>query len=90
VQSLKAESIGIASTLLGAGRENKDSLVDPAVGIVLEKKIGDPVEKGETLAVLHVNSEGQLDRVQEMVAGSFQIGEEGVEPPPLIHGMVVE
>ncbi|NPV90368.1 MAG: pyrimidine-nucleoside phosphorylase [Firmicutes bacterium] len=90
VQSLKAEQIGVASTILGAGREKKDSPVDPAVGIVLVKKIGDRVEKGEPLAVLHVNDEGRLQQAQGMVLDAYRVGNERVESPPLIHGKVID
>ncbi|NLK52081.1 MAG: pyrimidine-nucleoside phosphorylase [Syntrophomonadaceae bacterium] len=88
VQEIKAEEMGFASTLLGAGRETKDSVVDLAVGIVLNKKVGDPVEAGEPLAFLHVNHPGRLEIVQQKVQSAFQLAREPVPVPPLIYGIV--
>ena len=51
VESIQCEQVGIASLVLGGGREKKEDVIDPAVGLVLHKKVGDPVQKGE--AVLH-------------------------------------
>ncbi|MED4959397.1 pyrimidine-nucleoside phosphorylase, partial [Paenibacillus macerans] len=55
VDSIQAEEIGLAAMMLGAGRETKDSVIDLGAGVELRKKIGDPVEIGDTLAVLHLN-----------------------------------
>jgi pyrimidine-nucleoside phosphorylase len=88
VHRILAEEIGIAATLLGAGRETKESRIDPAVGIVLKKKIGDPVEAGEPLALLHINDSTRLEIVSRKVKNAFQISEEQVTAPPLIYGIV--
>src|SRR5580658_1419189 len=55
VTAIHCEQVGIASMLLGGGREKKEDGVDPAVGLVLEKKIGDAVEAGENLCTVHYN-----------------------------------
>ncbi len=47
--------------VLGAGRETVDSAIDPAVGLILHKKVGDAVSAGEPLATLHVNDPGRLE-----------------------------
>ena len=57
VRSLKAEEVGKISVNLGAGRIRKEDKIDNSVGIILEKKIGDKVQKGETLAYIHANEE---------------------------------
>lgn len=57
VRSLKAEEVGKISVNLGAGRIRKEDRIDNSVGIILEKKIGDKVQKGETLAYIHANEE---------------------------------
>ncbi len=74
VQSLKAEKIGKISVNLGAGRIRKEDEIDNSVGIVLEKKIGDKVQKGEVLAYIHANDEekgkeavNRLKEIYEMV-----------------------
>ena len=57
INTINAEQIGIAAMLLGAGRKTKEDSIDYAAGISLKKKIGDYVEKGETLSILHTNLE---------------------------------
>jgi thymidine phosphorylase len=90
VQSIDAAAIGRSAMLLGAGRENKDSKIDLSVGVVLQKKVGDPVKPGESLAVTHANSKERLDQAVELVRSAYQIG--AVEPPParLVLGTVPE
>jgi thymidine phosphorylase len=61
VAGIACRAVGHAAMLLGAGRETVDSRIDPAVGLILHKKVGDPVEKGEPLVTLHVNDRGRLD-----------------------------
>lgn len=85
VQSINAEAIGRAAVILGAGRERKEDSIDPAVGIVLRKKIGDEVEAGETLAELHANEPAYLEKAAAMVSGSYLIGKEKPALPPLIN-----
>lgn len=90
VSAIQAESIGIAAMLLGAGRETKDSVIDLAVGIRLSKKIGDAVQLGETLAVLHVNMDDatKLEEIESKVLESYRISETKVSVPPLIYAIV--
>ena len=88
VHSLEAEVIGKASTLLGAGRETKDSIVDPAAGIVLCKKIGDWVEEGEPLAQLHYNDPRNLTLVEKMLQEAWRIEDSAAAIPQLIYGLV--
>ena len=57
VTKMEADDIGVAAMLLGAGRATKDDEIDLAVGIVLTKKIGDAVQEGEPLAIIHSNTE---------------------------------
>ncbi len=87
VKSIEAESVGIAALLLGAGRETKTSEIDLAVGIVLEKKIGDPVKAGEALAVLHVNDETKVEEATDRLLKAYGIAE-SAETPKLIKGIV--
>ena len=69
VQRLAARPIGHATMLLGAGRARVDSSIDPAVGVILHKKVGDPVAEGEPLCTLLVNDESRLARVSELDRG---------------------
>ena len=81
VQAVDAEAIGHAAMALGAGRARVEDRVDPAAGLVVRKKVGDPVERGEPLAVLHCGDRGSEspDEVAGRVARAYQIG---AQPPP--------
>lgn len=82
---VNARCIGEASLALGAGRRTRDEPIDPAAGIVLRKKVGDRVEKGEMVALLYSNSPEGLKRAIEIAAPAFVTKPERVTPPPLIH-----
>jgi thymidine phosphorylase len=84
VQSLLARPIGHATMLLGAGRAKVASVIDPAVGVILHKKIGDNVTHGEPLCTLLVNDESALDKARSMILGAYTIGDQPVSPEPLI------
>ncbi|WP_123041230.1 pyrimidine-nucleoside phosphorylase [Cohnella candidum] len=87
IAGLAAERIGTAAMMLGAGRATKESEIDLAVGIVLHKKVGDRVAKGEPLATIHANRQ-QVDDVMESLYGSIAVGAEPVEALPLVYGVV--
>jgi thymidine phosphorylase len=74
--------------LLGGGRERKEDSVDPAVGMVLHKKVGDQVNEREPLATIHYNSEARAERAQELIAESIQIAEAAPLKRPLIHRVI--
>ncbi|MFQ6089871.1 MAG: thymidine phosphorylase, partial [Candidatus Bipolaricaulia bacterium] len=81
---LDALSVGEAAHLLGAGRTVKGRPIDHAVGIELLKKMGDRVEQGEPLALVHYNSEERLPEAQRKVERAFVTGPEPPEPLPLV------
>jgi len=89
VVSMQCEQVGVASLVLGGGREKKDDTIDPAVGIVVHKKAGDGVHAGEPLATLHYNSEARLNEARRMLEESYAIAP---QPPvsrrPLIHRII--
>ena len=84
VERIVADKIGAAAMLLGAGRVTKESRIDLAVGIVLRKKVGDPVRESESLATIHANREN-IEEVIQMMRENIQISAEA-SPPKLIHG----
>ncbi|MCK4259095.1 MAG: pyrimidine-nucleoside phosphorylase [Halanaerobiales bacterium] len=88
VQRIVAIDVGCSAMLLGAGRETKASEIDHAVGVVLKKKVSDYVEKGETLAQLHVNNEHSLEEAIQLLKESFTIGTEKLENSRLIYEIV--
>jgi pyrimidine-nucleoside phosphorylase len=88
VASIACRAVGHAAMLLGAGRETVDSRIDPAVGLVLHKKVGDAVEKGEPLVRLHVNDRGRLDEAMALLRSAFQVAPEAVAPVPLVRAVL--
>lgn len=86
VASMAANQLGTAAMLLGGGRTQKDDKLDYAVGLDLHKKVGDPVEKGESLLTIHANST-DIDTVRSLLLNSITISDHA-EKPPLIHQIV--
>jgi thymidine phosphorylase len=84
--AVEAEAIGRASADLGAGRKRKGDPVDPAVGIVFHPKIGDRVEAGEELGLVHARDEAAATVCIERVLSALTWSEVAVEPVPLVHG----
>ncbi|AAU25661.1 pyrimidine-nucleoside phosphorylase [Bacillus sp. GM2] len=88
VSEIVADQIGVAAMLLGAGRATKEDKIDLAVGIMLRKKVGDAVEKGEPLVTLYANREN-VDDVIAKVYDNIQIAETA-EAPKLVHTVITE
>ncbi len=87
--SLQCEQIGTACVILGGGRERKEDSVDPAVGIVLHKKVGDAVSAGEPLATIHYNAEARAARARQLLEESYKIADSPAhDKRPLIHGVI--
>ncbi|GAX05656.1 pyrimidine-nucleoside phosphorylase [Secundilactobacillus pentosiphilus] len=86
VAQMTADEIGIASMLLGGGRQTKDDPLDYAVGIELKKKVGDPVEAGEPLLTIYANQE-DIEKVKELLYDNIEIAD-SAEPITLIHEIV--
>jgi pyrimidine-nucleoside phosphorylase len=87
--SLQCEQIGTACVILGGGREKKEDSVDPAVGIVLHKKVGDAVSLNEPLATIHYNAEARVTRAKQLLEESVEIGDSPArEKRPLIHRII--
>ncbi len=89
VAGIRAEDIGTAAMILGAGRATKDSPIDLAVGLVLHKKIGDRISKGEPLATLHSNRE-DVEEIRERVYAAYSFKKEPVHRPTLIYETIRE
>ena len=73
--SMECEQIGTACVILGGGRERKEDSVDPAVGIVLHKKVGDRVAAGEAIATIYYNAEAQAARARQLIEASCAIAD---------------
>ena len=88
ISGMNTESIGIASVMLGAGRETKDSPVDYLAGIELRKKTGDYVNIGDTLAVFHSSNEALIKGAQERFLSALKISESKPEQTQLVYAKV--
>jgi len=88
VAELVADEIGTAAMWLGAGRATKESEIDLAVGLMLNKKVGDPVKKGESLVTIHANRE-DVDDVKQKLYESIRI-DDHADAPVLVYDIVTE
>jgi pyrimidine-nucleoside phosphorylase len=89
--SLQCEQVGTACVILGGGRERKEDSVDPSVGIVLHKKVGDAVTAGEPLATIYYNAEARVARARQLLEQSYQIADSPLkEKRPMIHRVIGE
>ncbi|RLL46905.1 pyrimidine-nucleoside phosphorylase [Oceanobacillus piezotolerans] len=89
VSEITADEIGIAASMLGAGRLTKESEIDLAVGLVLNKKIGDKVKKGDSLVTIHSNRE-EVSEVVEKIHHAYNTSETKVEAHSLIYDVIYE
>ncbi|KAB2333747.1 pyrimidine-nucleoside phosphorylase [Bacillus mesophilum] len=87
VSEIVADEIGTAAMLLGAGRATKESTIDLAVGLMLRKKIGDEVKKGDSLVTIYSNFE-DVSEVKEKLYTNIVLTSEKVNAPVLIHGEI--
>jgi pyrimidine-nucleoside phosphorylase len=88
VQSVDAESIGLICMRLGAGRERKEDVIDPSVGVRILKRIGDRVEKDEVIAVIYANDKRNADNEAKRLVDSFVISEQKTSPPPIVYEVI--
>jgi pyrimidine-nucleoside phosphorylase len=89
VTGFMCEQIGTAGVVLGGGRARKEDAVDPAVGIVIHKKVGDKVSAGEPLCTVHYNSEDRLRQAQPLILASYRIASAPLlQARPLVHQII--
>ena len=88
ISHMDTESIGIASTMLGAGRETKDSVIDPAAGIILLKKTGDKVSEGDVLARLYTSQQGLIKPAVDRYLSSLEFSENQPPTAKLVYAVV--
>lgn len=84
VSAIDAELIGQASSMIGAGRNTKEDSIDPAVGVILEVKVGQKIEPGSILCRLYHTTENNLEEAAELVEDAFRISQQAVEERDLI------
>ncbi len=88
VSSIQCEQVGMASLISGAGREVKDAPVDPGAGLIVYKKIGDVVTKGEALAIIYSSDENKLSEAAKRLKEAYTITAEEAIPPTLIYDII--
>ena len=88
IASFDAKSLGVASCLLGAGRFRKEDKVDPAVGILMKKRCGESVRKGEPVAELYVNDESRLEEAVSLIESAVNYSEEKPGELPLVYTII--
>jgi len=89
VNFIACEEIGIAACILGGGRERITDVIDPAVGVVIHKKVGDAVAAGEPLCTVHYNSDARLEEARRRITEAYRIA--GAPPAklrPLVHRVI--
>ena len=89
VSAIECENVGTACVILGGGREKKEDSVDPAVGIVVHRKIGDKVAAGQPLCTIHCHSGAQAARAKKLLEQSYSIAPAPpAHKPSLIHRVI--
>jgi pyrimidine-nucleoside phosphorylase/thymidine phosphorylase len=84
ISAIDAELIGQASSMIGAGRNTKEDSIDPAVGVILEVKVGQKIDAGSILCRLYHTAETNLEEAAELVEDAFRISQQAVEERDLI------
>ena len=88
VQRIEARKIGLASQHTGAGRATKEEAIDLSAGVLLHKKIGDAVKKGEALATFYGNDPLKVDNAVKEGKDAFTLSENPLEPPILVKELI--
>lgn len=88
IEHTDAEKIGLASVILGAGREKKGDLIDLSAGIVLKKKTGDRVKKGDTLAIFYTDDESKIEEAKREFFEAFTFGKKKPPAQKLIYRII--
>ncbi len=90
ISSMNTENCGIASVILGAGRETKESPIDFSAGIILKKKIGDFVNVGDVLAEFHTNKPDAIESATKMFLDAITFNDKAAKSVPLIHATITK
>ncbi len=88
IAGIDALEIGLTGIQLGAGRMKTDDIIDPKSGIVFNKKMGDKVNNGDTLAVMYVDNDAVVASASTRIANAFTFSPAPVNPPTMIHNLI--
>lgn len=85
VERIDAAALGHLVSRLGGGRETKDATIDPTVGVILERKIGEFVAQGGPLATIHAANMADFELAREVIHAAITLSPTAVKPPPLFY-----
>jgi pyrimidine-nucleoside phosphorylase len=88
IGKIDCKKIGIASLILGAGREKKEDIIDPSVGIVMRKRLGDEVKKGSEICLIYGNDLSKIEIAKKILEKAINISEEKPKLPNLIKKII--
>ena len=88
ITKMNAEAVGVTSVVLGAGRETKESDIDFSAGLILHKKYGDEVKKGDSLVTLYTSKESSLADAEKIYRDAVVIGDKAPKAEPLVYARV--
>lgn len=88
IVEMQAELIGRAAQVLGAGRATKEDTIDPAVGLIMHRRVGDSIHKDEAICTLYVNDETNLDDAMETMLEAVKIGSKPDHISPMVYGVI--
>ena len=88
VEQINTEEIGRAALVLGAGRENKESKIDLAAGLVIHKKVSDKIEEDRCIATIYYNDKTKADEAKSIIKNAYKITDQPVNKPELIYEII--
>ncbi len=88
IHQIHAREVGLTVMQLGGGRERKGDPIDHAVGVVLHHRVGDKVERGDTLFTLHANDQDKAAQAVQRLLAATKISQKPADPLPLFYGSV--
>lgn len=88
ISKIDCKQIGIASIILGAGREKKEDIIDPSVGIVMEKRLGDNVKMKDKICTIYGNDFSKIEEAKKILKKAIEISEKRVSKPILIKKII--
>ena len=89
VSSISCADVGMASLLTGAGRETKDDVLDLSAGLIVYRKVGDRVRKGDAIATVYSSDEKKLESAAAKLLDAYEFSQEETEPLRLIHEIIM-
>lgn len=90
IESVETEEVGLATMMLGGGRETKDSIIDLSVGFVIHKKVGDAIKEGESIATIYGNDRDKIEASKKRFLDAYKISASKVDKHKFIKGIVTK